>query len=364
MREEEGNRRREGEGKEKGGEERGEEGSGEGGEDGEGGGKGQKRKAGEAGSVDASSGGGLKRAKSIVRTRSQRARVVTSTNVFEPLNSFHRSQGKGEIKEWEMSPKQAEWILNLIKDNKHVKSMIEIGFGSAHMGVTLLAPRSDTSLISFGQARSAYVKDAKVFLDQEYPNRHIVIEGDPVEQFKRFVRHFPAMKFDLAVILAHATIETTAAYLSMLESVAHKNTLIIMDNIDMHKITSENAFRAWHSATESGLVYETEFLTFKERVWALGKFGLGEGPKPLTTRPKPDFEQLDTNKKLYRYTEKLEKHCKSAAEAMRIWQDAKQHVRPDRWMYKSYLKKLAREKHTFQDEIIAVEKEMFERFPP
>lgn len=99
-----------------------------------------------------------------------------------------------------LNPKKLNIFASLIRDNKQIRSIGEIGFNAGHSSELFLSTNPSCTVVSFDIMEHSYAKEGKTYIDLKYPGRHTLIEGDSLATVPEFTRLHPETRFDLIFI--------------------------------------------------------------------------------------------------------------------------------------------------------------------
>jgi predicted O-methyltransferase YrrM len=116
-------------------------------------------------------------------------------------------------------------VENLIQLCKGAKTIMEIGFNGGHSAEIFLK-HSDAIVTSFDLGSHNYVNPAKEYIDTTYPGRHSLVLGNSVVTIPKFV----GGPFDVIFIDGGHDVRTAVADLANCKRLAHKDTLVLMDD--------------------------------------------------------------------------------------------------------------------------------------
>ena len=125
-------------------------------------------------------------------------------------------------------PQQVEDLINLT--NKPNINVMEIGFNAGHSAEIFLKNNKELTLTSFDLGAHNYVKHGKEYIDATYPNRHTLILGDSRIVIPIYLQINKATKFDIIFIDGGHDYEIAKADLENCFKLAHKDTIIIIDD--------------------------------------------------------------------------------------------------------------------------------------
>jgi Methyltransferase domain len=176
---------------------------------------------------------------------------------------------------------QVEHLMSLASDSS-VRLVGEIGF---HVGVScegFLRANPAATVISFDLGAYEYVFEAKKFIDERFPGRHLLIFGDSKETVPQFAQQNPATRFDLVFVDGGHEYETAKADLVNLRLLCHERTVVVMDDLLPWLHFGVGPTRAWTEALREGLLTQETLLKDgsvverveppADRAWAVGRY--------------------------------------------------------------------------------------------
>lgn len=145
------------------------------------------------------------------------------------LAVFLKERGYTELEgHSQQVPSQVGDLIQLTK-RPRIKVM-EIGFNAGHSAEVFLKNNPTLSLTSFDLGAHQYVLPAKEYIDATYPGRHTLYLGDSLETVPKFARENPGTTFDVIFIDGGHDYHIAKGDLENCRKLAHKDTLIIMDD--------------------------------------------------------------------------------------------------------------------------------------
>ena len=178
----------------------------------------------------------------------------------------------------QLEPKLTEVLVKLVS-NKEIKTVMEIGFNAGHSADTFLKSNESISLVSFDIATHSYVDIGKTYIDKKYPERHTLIKGDSRVTITEYFNKNPETKFDLIFIDGGHSDNVPRSDLSNCRLFAHKNTIVIMNDVKYKNIESWNVNpnEAWDAFVESNSIDELKHIEFPPlNGLSYGKYNLCE----------------------------------------------------------------------------------------
>jgi len=137
---------------------------------------------------------------------------------------------------------------------------MEIGFNAGHSAEIFLNSRGDLTLTSFDLGIHKYVSVAKEYIDATYPSRHALILGDSTKSVPVYSQIKKDIKFDLIFIDGGHEYETAKADLENCFHLAHKDTIVILDDTIFTKgwenATTEGPTKAWTELVQQNKIFE------------------------------------------------------------------------------------------------------------
>jgi predicted O-methyltransferase YrrM len=175
------------------------------------------------------------------------------------LASINLTITEGHI---QIYPKYVEFMSRLI--NRPNLNIMEIGFNAGHSSELFLKSSPNSNVTSFDIGLHNYTIYGKEYIDQNFPNRHLLIIGDSVRSVPTFSK--TESKFDIIFIDGGHMYETARADLINCKSLATKDTIVIVDDTIYTKSLirgwNEGPTRAWIEAVGEKIVYESGTIEF------------------------------------------------------------------------------------------------------
>ncbi len=138
--------------------------------------------------------------------------------------------------------------------------VMEIGFNAGHSAELFLSHNPSLTLTSFDLGSHEYVRVAKEYIDTTFPGRHTLILGDSTIKVPQYIRENPSTTFDIIFIDGGHDLPIARSDLENCASLAHKDTIVIMDDTiytrNWDAIWTRGPTRAWNEAVSSGKVIE------------------------------------------------------------------------------------------------------------
>ena len=108
-------------------------------------------------------------------------------------------------------------------------------------------------MVSFDILQHNYVYFGKIFMDINYPNKHILIGGDSSVTVPTF-NEFYHSTFDLIFIDGDHSEKGAYNDIVNMRNYAHKDTILIIDNVAPHCGFGKGVFNAWKKAIDEKLL--------------------------------------------------------------------------------------------------------------
>ena len=166
--------------------------------------------------------------------------------------------------------------LQMIVSDSNIKNILEIGFNAGHSADIFLSYNTKCNLVSFDIGEHSYVKVGKEYIDKTYPNRHTLIIGDSTKTVPNYDTDH---KYDLIFIDGGHSYQVAIADLLNCKKLAHKDTIVIMDDTinrkDWEREYTIGPTRAWNEGIKSGLITQITSLDFEPgRGMSWGKYNI------------------------------------------------------------------------------------------
>ncbi|OZF47018.1 class I SAM-dependent methyltransferase [Rhodococcus sp. 14-1411-2a] len=193
----------------------------------------------------------------------------------------HRTATAGEP--FERGADEAEQAyLSSLAARPSTKLICEIGFNAGFSSWAFLDASPDTTVVSFDLAAYAYSDAAKAHIDEHFPGRHTLIQGDSHTTIAAYAKEHPDMRFDVIFIDGDHSVEGARADLDDLRALATAESVVIMDDITPWLWFGEGPTQAWQDAVEEGRILHTQYFRDGEpvdavtppaaRAWAEGRY--------------------------------------------------------------------------------------------
>lgn len=183
------------------------------------------------------------------------------------LDSYIHSQGDC-VQEGHMTPggKKEKFFTDFLKKHPGIEWIAEIGFNAGHSSECFLKARPSINVVSFDIMNWSYASIGKNYIDQKFPGRHVLIEGDSLEMVPQFAQENPNMKFDFILIDGGHDYSIAKGDIINFRKLSHPNTWLVVDDLDLNSV-----MRAWRECCQEGVVEEVKFFT-GDHWWILGRY--------------------------------------------------------------------------------------------
>jgi predicted O-methyltransferase YrrM len=122
-------------------------------------------------------------------------------------------------------------ILAHFARKSNVREIMEIGFNAGHSSELMLLENPNAKVTSFDLGRVRAMQYGKDYIDATFPGRHTLILGDSRNTVLEFKRNNPTKRFDLIFIDGGHTYEVAKIDMIRSSGLAHKDTIVIVDDI-------------------------------------------------------------------------------------------------------------------------------------
>jgi len=166
-----------------------------------------------------------------------------------------------------------EEVKDLKMLSKDCKNILEIGFNAGHSSEIFLN-NTNANVVSFDLGEHDYVKHAKKFIDNFFPNRHTLILGDSRITIPQYDTN---IKFDLIFIDGGHDYEIAKSDIENCKKFTHSDSIVIIDDISFKKENEESwtigPTKAWLENIKNNNIKQVNFKEYsKGRGIAYGKY--------------------------------------------------------------------------------------------
>jgi predicted O-methyltransferase YrrM len=183
------------------------------------------------------------------------------------LNEYLKRKGLDVIEGYSQQvPRQ---LIDLIKlTSKPNINVMEIGFNAGHSAEVFLKNNPTLMLTSFDIGIHQYVKHAKKYIDDTYPNRHTLILGDSTISIPKYINNTDK-KYDIIFIDGGHEYDIAKADLNNCMKLAHKDTIVILDDT-MYKVDwvakwTIGPTKAWLECLKENMIVEINRKDYRPR---------------------------------------------------------------------------------------------------
>ena len=158
----------------------------------------------------------------------------------------------------------------------------EVGFNAGYSSWAFLSASPDVTVVSFDLAAYDYSAAAKAHIDEHFPGRHTLIQGDSHSTIAAYAKQHPDARFDVIFVDGDHSVEGARADLEDLRAFATPDTVVIMDDITPWLWFGEGPTQAWREAVDAGRILHTQYFRDGEhvdevtppaaRAWAEGRY--------------------------------------------------------------------------------------------
>lgn len=156
--------------------------------------------------------------------------LLMNSDFFDSLSKYHLISPYKITEGYSEDNSEGSKLLKRLVKNNQIVSVLEIGFNGGHSSEIFLKENLNTNVISFDISKHDYVKIGKEYIDIKYPNRHTLILGNSLETIPKYYKNNPNKKYDIIFIDGGHDYEIAISDLKNCKSLAHKNTIVIMDD--------------------------------------------------------------------------------------------------------------------------------------
>ena len=174
------------------------------------------------------------------------------------------------IKVGSITPPQQAFLQDFLVEHTEVKNILETGFHIGLSAAVMMDVRPDIFVTSFDIFWFDYTRNAKLFLDNFYPGRNLLIAGNSIVSIPTYLKLNPTYTPDF--IFIDGGHERPIPYLDMyiLFKYIKENTWIMIDDYcEAHG--SQGVNEAVDTFINSGVIKNVKKYTSKDRGWVFGQ---------------------------------------------------------------------------------------------
>lgn len=193
----------------------------------------------------------------------------------------HRTVTAGEPFEYGADKAELDYLASLAA-RPGVTSICEVGFNAGYSSWAFLTGSPSVEVYSFDLAGYAYSEGAKAHIDELFPGRHHLIQGDSHVTVTEFAQQHPETKFDVVFVDGDHSLDGARADLRDLRALSTEETVVVMDDITPWLWFGEGPTAAWEEAVETGLIVHRSYYQDgkpvdvvtppADRAWAEGHY--------------------------------------------------------------------------------------------
>lgn len=173
-------------------------------------------------------------------------------NGWKMENGFYMEGGVFEL------PAMRDIVFNMAA-KKNSNMVCEIGFNTGHSALMWLLANSYTQVVSFDIMRHPYNSAAAEYLQNRFPNRLEVIEGNSTQSVRKFAAANTHRKCDIVFIDGDHNYDVPFLDIESLREMSHESTLLLMDDLYCGQAYwCDGPSGGWHKAMRKGLLREFE----------------------------------------------------------------------------------------------------------
>ena len=132
--------------------------------------------------------------------------------------------------------------INGINSVDTIKNILEIGFLAGHSAEFFLKLNTTCKVYSFDNGSFQSVDAGKKYIDELYPDRHILIKGNSIETIPKFIDINTNIVFDIILIDGSYEYKTILADIINCKRLASLDTLLIVNKV----LSNENWIKSWN----------------------------------------------------------------------------------------------------------------------
>ena len=143
---------------------------------------------------------------------------------LELLKTYKQTPTEGSV-----NNPQVEFFLHFLLTNPKIKNVLEIGFNGGISSACILSARDDIGVVSLDLAEHDYTLPAKKWIDESFPERHVLVVGDSRVSFPALIRW--GLEPDLIFMDGGHITPVPETDLENVLKIAKPNTWIVIDDL-------------------------------------------------------------------------------------------------------------------------------------
>ena len=136
-----------------------------------------------------------------------------------------------EDKEGGIGKVEATYLVEFLRRETQIKTILEIGFNAAFSSTVFLCARPDITVISVDIGYHEYIIKGKQWIDKEFPDRHMLLVGDSAMVLPQIMKQFPLYKPDMIFIDGDHGGDRPRLDLVNAIAIAQPSTFIVIDDV-------------------------------------------------------------------------------------------------------------------------------------
>jgi predicted O-methyltransferase YrrM len=174
------------------------------------------------------------------------------------LDSYLRSKNKTILEGYSSQvPQQVKDLIELT--SKPNINVLEIGFNAGHSADIFLKNNKTLKLTSIDIGNHDYVRTGKQYIDDYYPNRHLLIIGNSLSALPTLAKNYNA-KYDVIFIDGGHDYDVAKGDLDNCFWLSHEDTIVIMDDTvftnDLRQFFNIGPTNAWTASKNNNKIIE------------------------------------------------------------------------------------------------------------
>ncbi len=191
--------------------------------------------------------------------------VVMSKEYLE----FEMNIAKLPIRVGSINYSQQGFLLDYLKTNTHIKTVLETGFHVGLSAAVMMEARPDIRVVSSDIFWFDYTRKAKLFLDIAYPGRNTLVAGNSVNTLPTLFTQVPFMPDFVFIDGGH---ERPVPYIDLYYILNHikPGTPIMIDDYCLEH-GQHGVIEAVNRFIQLGVLSEVQVYKAEDRGWVFGK---------------------------------------------------------------------------------------------